>query len=486
MNKCMDNWTELVKNQDGKEKKPAKKETEQESGLFAALGTNPKRAQTKVIEMDMPSKIKKLDTTTTITTNTTSRPMSVDDIRKQKLKEKNEMTKRKLDQVYDAAQPAEESDKKRPKLKKRVTWAPDDKLLNIKIFEKEVGEEQVVQQESSASHPKGNIAALDKQHEKFQLQQQRKKIADMQATTHYSIPPIPFDTMPTVLHTVDSKRQASRVSETLPVKYASPKEIPISPASPLREMEYNESQVPAISMEKNGTYESPYAPKTEALSALQALASNPDLLQSLLGMIGGAPKAQPAPIQQQSQHDAPYMQPHLLPSSNNTRHPHDPMRMHNSSNNPMRAAYPSMHQPMPNPNYNKPNPPQQPYSNQGMLPYPPPHHVQPLLQAPQPPMQHHHHHHNPHMPHPYANYPQPSHMPSHGGLLPPPANMQPSNEKLQPSKSIRCRFYTSKIGCKRGNSCKYYHEGVDAIPPGGVHDAEENEPPASYKSSKRR
>jgi hypothetical protein len=49
-------------------------------------------------------------------------------------------------------------------------------------------------------------------------------------------------------------------------------------------------------------------------------------------------------------------------------------------------------------------------------------------------------------------------------LVPPPSTQIPT----KPSKSIRCKFFETKVGCRNGQNCPFFHAGVDPVPVGGV------------------
>lgn len=47
-------------------------------------------------------------------------------------------------------------------------------------------------------------------------------------------------------------------------------------------------------------------------------------------------------------------------------------------------------------------------------------------------------------------------------------SMKPHTSRIaQSGKNIRCKFFTSEIGCRNGANCQFWHQG-DTVPPGGV------------------
>jgi hypothetical protein len=51
-------------------------------------------------------------------------------------------------------------------------------------------------------------------------------------------------------------------------------------------------------------------------------------------------------------------------------------------------------------------------------------------------------------------------------VVAPPLSSQ--QQQFKASKGIRCRFFGTKVGCRNGSSCPFYHHGIDPMPPGGV------------------
>lgn len=161
-----------------------------------------------------------LDTQTPIknfkTPQYVSKPMTADELRQQKTKE---MIKRKAAEALeeDKAAATLDSNAKRAKLaqpqlgkKKRVTWAPDNKLCQIREFEKQPKEIEMAQEEGGfkftpeqiASYK--NMAQRDKMHEKEEMQK-RNRMSDVK--TIWQTPPALIDSTARVVNTQETQRQ---------------------------------------------------------------------------------------------------------------------------------------------------------------------------------------------------------------------------------------------------------------------------------------
>jgi hypothetical protein len=419
-----------------------------------------------------------------------SKPLSADDIHKNRKKDAQRLsggappasptlTKRKAESAPTSAAP---SDVKRARIdapstvvpngksKKKVRFPDsDDQMLKIRYIpsREDLAQEErdsmndsdmdwnmtsppqnrYPQQGSPNSPSPMNERAAEKEMFLRKREEKKRKLLEMQATTDYRLISIEGKVHTTPPHTAEFLKQREYINTHPMIMYRSPDQIPISPASPTRD------QPP---------------PSTTQTAPL----ATDDFLKQLMGSIDSV----------------------LSNATSNA--PPPPQNMY---------APPPYAQQQPPMGY---QPPQQ-QSYQPNVPFgavPPNRSYAPPMQQQAPPMQQQ----QQFRPSPQPQYPPPQFMPPqpynmpispHGGsnttgfgvirpgdpnfISGPPLNvprfdqressnltgagsLKPTSSRIANSgKNIRCKFFSTDIGCRNGNQCQFWHDG-DPIPHGGV------------------
>lgn len=211
--------------------------------------------------------------------------------------------------VQSSTEPQSLSGEKPKKKKKRVSWAPDDQLVQVHIFTKEEGEERHKDFKSALKEQlkdeRNQLTLLKKKEE----EEWRRKTAEMVPTVIW-IPPPKIDTSEFVtklglgLKSEETDRQIAREKTIFMAAYLKDADIPPNPRDPPPEVLvkgiYDDNEVVNIPFEEI-VDEPPRQVDVPGTNLIQQLLSNPQLLLQALTANSKQQPQQPQQLQQPQQ-----------------------------------------------------------------------------------------------------------------------------------------------------------------------------------------